>query len=214
MTCKKTIAILGGTFDPIHNGHIETANDIVNWLALDSVYLLPAHIPPHKESTCARPIERKQMLQALCSSNEKFILDGRELNKSTPSYTIETLIELRQNHVNDSICFLIGMDSLLSVNKWHRWQELLSYCHVIVSTRPGYQLSTANNQVKALLEKHLTNDKHLLTSKTHGHIAIREQVNVPVSSTELRVLLKQKDYSEKMQPKAVIDYIKQHKLYL
>jgi len=209
----KTIALYGGTFDPVHWGHLKPIAAVAKELGIAQVKLVPAHIPPHKSGTVATPTQRKAMLQAASSFDPIFSIDDRELKKHSASYTIETLIDIKKENPEHTIFFFIGLDSLLNLHKWHRWQELLEYSHLIVSTRPGYQLAQAASEITTLLDKHLVTNKKELFHHTHGSIWLNEDAKVDVSSTEIRAKLAGGEITEDLMPKPVIDYIIKHKLY-
>ena len=148
----KRIAILGGTFDPIHHGHLKPAQQVANWLKLEKLVLLPAHIPPHKNGTYANASQRKAMVELVCEHDKLFHIDSRELTRTSPSYTVETLKEIKSENPHSQLFFIIGMDSLLNFTSWHQWQEILMLCHLVVNNRPQYEFASINIQTKNLLQ--------------------------------------------------------------
>ncbi len=140
LTRARAIGILGGTFDPIHYGHLRPCLDLLQQINLAEVRLMPNHIPPHRAAPGSSASHRLAMATLAVQDCAELTIDTRELNRTTPSYTIDTLIELAAENPTTPICFLIGLDSLNSLHTWHRWQELLNYCHLVVSYRPNYQL--------------------------------------------------------------------------
>ncbi len=147
---KDTIGILGGTFDPIHYGHLKPAKQTADWLGLEQLILLPAHIPAHKQNTFATTQQRVDMVKLVCDADALFTLDARETLKNSTSYTIDTLIEINEEHPNSIIYFLMGLDSLLSFHQWHRWQDILSLCHLVVNARPRYDLTSLGTATQEL----------------------------------------------------------------
>lgn len=210
---NNTIALYGGTFDPVHWGHLKPVTAVAEALGIEEIKLIPAHIPPHKSGTVATAKQRQAMLLEACKDSPLFEIDDRELRKHAPSYTIETLIEIKTEQPDHTLFFFIGLDSLLNLHKWHRWQELLEYSHLIVSTRPGYQLSSAPKEVLQLLDKHLVTNKNELFANTHGTIWLFEDADINISSTEIRDSLSKGIANDNLMPEAVINYIEKHKLY-
>ncbi|XPF95856.1 nicotinate-nucleotide adenylyltransferase [Colwellia sp. RE-S-Sl-9] len=213
------IGILGGTFDPIHKGHIEPAKQVIKQFSLDKVLVIPAHKPPHKNSTNASTEHRVNMAKLVCKKEPFFELDIREIKRSTLSYTIDTLKEIKAEYPTSELYFIMGMDSLLSFTTWYLWQEILQQCHLIVNTRPGYDLSTINNESKKLLATHqylsssadITTDNNAV--KKSGYIFLHNCDDVNISSTEIRKnLVNNLDCSQWL-PSDIIEYINANQLY-
>ncbi|MGY6038600.1 nicotinate-nucleotide adenylyltransferase [Aeromonas sp. AE23HZ002T15] len=209
---KPPIGILGGTFDPIHIGHLRPAIEAREALGLAEVRLLPNHIPPHRANPFCSSEQRLAMVRLAAAETPGFVVDERELGRDKPSYTIDTLVELRAELPDTPICFLMGMDSLLGLPGWHRWQELLDYAHLVVSARPGWQPDYPAD-VKALLGRHLSQDKQDLHRHRHGHIWLAGNLPVELSATGLRALLAAGRDPRYLLPASVADYIARHKLY-
>ncbi|MDC1255984.1 nicotinate-nucleotide adenylyltransferase [bacterium] len=207
------IGILGGTFDPIHIGHINPAKQVAKWLNLDKLTLLPVHIPPHKSSTNANALQRKHMVNLVCQNDALFELDARELSRQTPSFTVETLQEIKRDNPSSQIFFIIGMDSLLSFTSWHQWQEILTLCHLVVNTRPAYDLDSTNAETDNLLKKHRATDLKEINECESGRIFIHGNQHWNVSSTELRAQLKNSKNTNNLIPALVMKYIQQEQLY-
>ncbi len=217
-TAKTRLGIFGGTFDPIHLGHIIPASDLAKQLTLDTIYLMPAHIPPHKSETSVNALHRSAMVSKVCQQQPLFKLDQRELKRSTPSYTIDSIKELIAEQPNSVIYFFIGADSLLALPSWHKVEELLTLCHFVVCARPGYQLDTLND---AVYNNRLTTSLNDLRANDFGKIYIAETQQLDISSTQLRAALKNQSKSaaestckfNKYLPLEVYNYIKLHNLY-
>jgi nicotinate-nucleotide adenylyltransferase len=214
------IALLGGTFDPIHYGHIEPAKQVATWLGLQQVVLLPAHIPPHKAQPGISARQRADMVRLVCHNDPLLHIDERELTRSTASYTLETLTQIKQQCPHKRLFFIIGMDSLLSFTRWHQWQKILNLCHLVVNTRPGYDLQKLPEQTKQLLAKHQLADQAQLRERNAGGIIFSPTLDIDISSTQLRQTLINRDdplirqaLTQYLPPK-VLDYIEYHQLYL
>jgi len=210
--CCNTLGILGGTFDPIHYGHLQPVIESAKWLNLSKVLLLPAHIPPHKNITFASPQQRRAMVELACKEHALFTLDARELKRNSPSYTVTTLKEIKQQYPNTTLCFFMGMDSLLNFTSWYHWQEILTLCHLVVNARPGYDLSQVNDATKALLAQHQiynVDSKH----QQSGGILITSTTELAISSTEIRKRFTKKLPCQQFMSANIIGYIKDQQLY-
>jgi len=167
---KEKIGILGGTFDPIHYGHLMPAKQTAHWLGLEQLIFLPAHIPAHKKSTFATTKQRVDMVKLVCDADAIFTLDARETLKNSTSFTVETLIEIKEEHPNSIIYFLMGLDSLLSFHQWHRWQDILSLCHIVVNARPRYDLKSISTETQKLLKIYQEDSLEKVQQKKSGCI--------------------------------------------
>ena len=130
---SSAIGILGGTFDPIHYGHLRTAFELWQELRLAEVRLLPAGTPPHRDQLYAAADVRLRMVRAAVAGQPYFVVDDREVRRTGPSYSVDTLTELRREYPERSLCLLLGMDAFLGLPQWHRWRELLTLAHVVVA---------------------------------------------------------------------------------
>lgn len=206
------VVMLGGTFDPIHNGHVVSALEAGRILGAACVYLLPCHIPPHDKSPSAPATHRLNMLKALSESVPELIIDERELHRERPSYTFDSVREVRESW-GDEIClvWIIGWDSLQALDTWYRWQEIFDYANIAVVQRPGYfQL---NNPIleEALSDRWIDADQ--LPASPHGKISLLTTPEKDLSSSEIRRKIAAGEPVEEDIPPAVWDYIRQHRLY-
>lgn len=209
---KAPIGILGGTFDPIHIGHLRPAIEAREALGLAEVRLLPNHIPPHRANPFCSSEQRLAMVRLAAAENPGFMVDERELKRDTPSWTIDTLIELKRDLPDTPLCFLMGMDSLLGLPSWHRWRELLDHAHLVVSTRPGWQPEYPA-PIAELLARHQTREVADLHRLRHGRIWLADNLPIELSATGLRALLAAGRDPRYLLPAPVADYIRQHGLY-
>ncbi len=211
------LGIFGGTFDPIHLGHTQSAQAAAKALNLTKILFIPAHIPPHKNcaksAPTASPEQRATMVELACQDNIIFECDKRELRRKEHSYTIDTLKELKQEFPDQRLYFIIGMDSLLSFTAWHRYQDILKLCHLVVNTRPNYNLNQLNSDTTALLSKHQVDSINELNNTAVGAIFFTKPIAIDISSTSIRNSL-QRNQSEHLQLSTrVINFIKKNKLY-
>ncbi|SDJ05254.1 nicotinate-nucleotide adenylyltransferase [Ferrimonas sediminum] len=206
------IGLLGGTFDPIHNGHLKMATDALAQFQLDEVRLLPNHQPPHKAATGASSEQRLQMVRLACGTHPQLSVDDRELHRRQPSYTVDTLESLRQDHPHAALCFIIGMDSLNSFAHWHRPQRILELAHLIVCRRQDVDLNLSP-AAKTLLKGRITEDNQSIRHQLQGQVVLTELQPPGVSSTEIRHRLQQGLAVDTLLPPAVINFIQAQRLY-
>lgn len=212
MGLSEPIGILGGSFDPVHHGHLRSALDVCDALSLESVHLLPNYISPLKSVIHASDIHRVAMLQLATEDCPQLTIDLRELSTSEASFTVDTLEQLRQLHPQRPLCFLIGMDSLHSLTYWHRWQEILTLCHLVVSARPGWQIPV-DGEVATLVTTHRVHDSKALHQQLAGAIYIHEAYPLSISSSEIRSLCQHNKSCQFLLPQNVLNYINKHQLY-
>lgn len=219
ITKTSRIGLLGGTFDPIHKGHTDPAKQACGRFLLDKVLVIPANNPPHKNTTVASTEHRVKMAELASNNEELFELDTREIQRSALSYTIDSLKEIKEEYPNSELFFIMGMDSLLSFTRWHLWQEILLQCHLIVNTRPGYDIATMNTETKNLLRHHqitiadYQNNVGNSTTRQHGYIFLHHSEVLDISSTEIRAHIARKHSYSQWLNKSVANYIEAHKLY-
>ena len=207
------IGILGGTFNPIHHGHLHLAERLEQILGLEATRFMPAAIPALKDMPNVSAKQRADMVKLAIAEHPHFALDSRELDRAGPSYTIDSLISLRKELGNTSICWLIGSDAFAHLNTWHRWNELLDYCHFVVVKRPQAEELIFNAEVTALITSHQTHDIDALKNASNGKILIQEIAALDISSTQIRQQLALKADVSQLIPSNVIKYIQQHHLY-
>ena len=209
---RAPIGLLGGTFDPIHIGHLRPAIEARDAIGLAEIRLIPNHIPPHRANPFCSSEQRLAMVKLAAAENAGFLVDERELKRDKPSWTIDTLIELRHELPDTPLCFLMGMDSLLGLAGWHRWQELLDHAHLVVSVRPGWRPDYPG-EVAELLARHHTTDATALHQRLAGHIWLADNQPIELSATRLRALLAAGEDPRYLLPPSVADYIRQQGLY-
>src|SRR6202789_3299692 len=182
------IGVFGGEFDPIHNGHLRTAFELWQELHLTEVRILPTGSPPHRAPPHARPGLRLHMVRAAVADQPTFVVDDREVRRSGVSYSVDTLIELRQEFPDRSLCLLLGMDAFLGLPNWHRWREILHLAHVGVATPPGWKARTMGPLGSVMVDRG-TGTIRDLHEKTAGRIYIHANTQLEISSPELQLLI-------------------------
>lgn len=215
------IGILGGTFDPPHKAHLEIAEYLLSFLPLEKILFIPCYLPTLKQSPHASAQDRFNMVEIMIAENSKLYLDNRELVKKTPSYTINTLLSIRQEIGNTKpLCFIMGLDAFNNFLKWKDWQSILKLCHIIVIKRSGYTKNQKPDFIQ-FLEIYQANTKEELLSTPSGKILFfnfppKNISSAKISSTEIRKEILQKSnkkIANNLHPK-VWEYIISHKLYL
>ena len=209
------IGLLGGTFDPIHFGHLGMAQELAQALALDTVKFIPAAVPPLKSQPSASAIDRCAMVQLAIANNPDFQLDDRELKRTGPSYTLDTLRSLRSElGEQDSLVLFIGSDAFKQFNRWHQWQEIIGLCHIALVARPDSEVSTGlDPELVTFLQDHYTENAMDLQSATAGLITMQAITPLTISSSAIREQLKIRQSARYLTPDCVLDYIAQHGLY-
>lgn len=207
------IGILGGTFNPIHYGHLRVAQETAEAFGLSQVKFLPAAKPPLKTEPKVMAKQRAEMVQLAITTNPLFSLDTRELERNGPSYTIDTLESLRAEHPRDGLCLIIGTDAFTHFDQWYRWQQILDFCHLIVVSRPSIRDLQLTEQLSKLLQQHQSHDIKQLSQQTHGLIAIQTVTALDISSSQIRSLVRAHQNPAYLCPESVIQYIQDHLLY-
>jgi nicotinate-nucleotide adenylyltransferase len=203
------IGIFGGTFDPIHYGHLRSALELKELFELDHVRLIPCAQPVHRDSPMTTAAQRLEMLQFATQNQPEFIVDAQELQRAGGSYTFDTLTALRENYPNQSLLLFVGSDAFNEFTSWFRWQELFDLAHVVVITRPNASLNPLNEFFKM----RLTNDKSLLKNQPAGCLFFQEITQLAISATAIRGMIAAQQNPRFLLPDAVINYISQHQLY-
>jgi nicotinate-nucleotide adenylyltransferase len=206
------LGILGGTFDPVHFGHLRPALDIQQALGLEEVRLIPCHIPPHRPQPVADAPMRVAMLEAAICNYPEFRIDRRELEREGPSWTFDTLTSLRTDLGAVSLCLLIGLDAFRELPAWHRWHELINLCHMVVMTRPGSEFHPGG-ELEDLVNRHRIMDPAELEKHSFGRILFQDVTQLEISSTRIRSLLARGENAGFLAPEAVLEIIRREGLY-
>ena len=210
---EKPIGILGGTFDPIHYGHLRPALDLLDTLALAEIRFIPSRQPPHRSRPGATPQQRLTMLGQAIAGQSGFVLDERELHRDGPSYMVDTLHSLRREFgAQRSLCLILGGDAFAELESWHRWQQLLSYAHIVVQQRPDNQPKLSARLSHVVKQSCLARPDELL-ERPCGGILFQAVTQLAISATLIRTLLTQGRSPRYLLPDSVRTYIDDHGLY-
>ena len=196
------IGLFGGTFDPIHNGHLHIARSFADELDLESVILLPAGDPYHKTTPRTAAHHRLAMAEIAAQADSRLAVSDCDIVRQGATYTHDTVQIFRQHFPAAELWLLIGMDSLLQLHTWHRWQNLVRQCRIAAAPRPGSSLAQAPAPLQTWLAEALP----------QGRLHILQAEPLPISSSQIRQQLAAEHTSPDLPP-AVLGYIRQHQLY-
>lgn len=182
------LGVFGGTFDPIHYGHLRPAWELAQTLSLEQIAWIPCGVPPHRGTPQAEPALRLRMLQAAVRDVPGFYVDQRELRRPGPSYMVDTLDSLRADIGQRSLCLLLGMDAFVGLAGWHQWRRLPELAHLVVAQRPGWN-GPDDPDLRALLSERLTSAVDDLHRQPAGHILFAPVTQLEISATRIRALV-------------------------
>lgn len=203
------IGIMGGTFDPIHFGHLRTALEIAESCGMEQVRFIPGSVPPHRPQPKASAEQRWEMVNLAIESEPLFQADRRELERQGNSYTVDTLTSLRDDlGAKVPLGFVLGMDAFLAFRSWHRWQDIMQLAHLVVMNRPGYAPDPHDWYGELLVQTTCE-----LRSAAAGRVTFLSVTQLDISATKLREACKNNKSVRFLLPDAVCHYIQEHGLY-
>ncbi|WP_312811388.1 nicotinate-nucleotide adenylyltransferase [Sedimentibacter sp.] len=198
---NRKVGIMGGSFNPIHQGHLVVANEVLNIYNFDKIIFVPAGIPPHKNGLKTNPWDRYIMTQIATVSNDRFAVSDIEVKRTGKSYTLETLIQFQEMYTDTEFYFITGTDAIIDIPNWHEPEKLLSLCKFIAVSRPGID--------KEIIEKKIKEIKDTL----NGHIELMQVPMLQISSTDIRERIKKGVSAKYLLPETVEQYIIKNNLY-
>jgi nicotinate-nucleotide adenylyltransferase len=208
----RPIGIFGGTFDPIHYGHLRTALELKTSLGLETVHFVPTATPPHRGAPTSAGALRLEMVEAAIRGEAGFVADDRELRRDGTSYTIDTLESFRAEFSSRSLCLMLGMDAFLGLPQWHRWRELTSLAHIVVAHRPGWEAPTSGTLGELLRERRTASTSELM-ARPAGLVHVQPVTQLEISSTDLRDSLRAGRDPKFLMPDAVRQIILETECY-
>ena len=207
------IGILGGTFDPIHYGHLRPAQDVQRALKFDQLRFIPAANPPHREAPVATAAQRLHMIELALADFPEFVCDDREIRRGGPSYTVPTLESLREELGEQSLCLLLGMDAFCCLETWYQWQRLLELAHLIVMPRPGWPPPPTDASLPAWARGKVCGDSDELRQTNSGRLWFQDVTLQDISGTRIRNAIAKGESVQGLLPDAVWEYIRHEGIY-
>ena len=209
---RQPIGVLGGTFDPIHYGHLRIAIEIYEQCHLAEVRLIPSAFPPLRQPPLASAELRLTMVKLALHNVMGLTVDDREFKQTAPSYTVNTLQSLRRDYPDTPLCFIIGMDAFINLPKWHQWQQLSELAHFIILQRPNYALPSSS-PLHTLLAKQVSTPQ-ALRKQTAGLVFFANVPSCDISATRIRKHIAAGKQLAGLVPASVLEFIQTHQLYL
>ncbi len=206
------IGVFGGTFDPVHNGHLRVVQALVRTLPFDELRMLPCGEPAHRAPPQASAEDRVAMLRLAIAGMSSIVIDEREVQRNGPSYMVDTLTSMREELGDTPLVLIIGWDAFVGLPTWHRWPQILELAHLLVVQRPGTTTPPCR-EVEALLQQCQVDEVSALKTAPAGCILLHPVDALEVSSTNVRESIIAKEDVGDLLPVAVLAYIKEHNLY-
>lgn len=212
MINKKPIGVMGGTFDPVHFGHLRTANELLQILNLQEVRFIPCQSPVHKDAATASPNHRLAMLQIALGDAPGLLVDDRELLRNGPSYMIETLQSLRAEFPETPLALIVGSDAFINFATWKSWRSIIDLAHIVVPIRAGHKMPL-DAEMERFLKAHQDLDYGCLHESLAGKIFLQYVTPLDISSTAIRCQLEAGYNPQFLLPDPVLAYIRTHHIY-
>lgn len=203
------ICLYGGTFDPVHNGHLHAARSVCDALAIDSIRLVLSARPSHRGAQGATVQQRWDMLTLACRSDRRLVPDDREMRRDRPSYTVETLEEIRLAAPEEALVWVIGSDAYALLPSWHRWRRLIELANLLVLRRPGYPFEL-DRQMSDFTDAHRV---EAFGSMTAGGVLLLDVKMLEISAAGVRAGIAAGEPVDDLLPEGVANYIRAHSLY-
>ncbi len=203
------IGIFGGTFDPVHYGHLRSALEAKEIFGLDEVRLIPSAQPPHRQAPQASALMRLEMLKLAIQDQPGFIADTREIERAGASYMVVTLESLRHEFPEKPLLLFIGSDAFNQLASWYQWWRLFDFAHVVILTRPGYQIMPLDD----FYTDKIIHTQTELAAQIAGKLYFQAITQLDISATVIRAMIAKSSDTRFLLPDTVLSYINQHQLY-
>ncbi|GKS69407.1 nicotinate-nucleotide adenylyltransferase [Nitrosomonas sp. PY1] len=212
------VGIYGGTFDPIHFGHLRVAEELIDSINLQHIIFVPSGEPRLRGAPIGTRHQRTEMIRLAIQNNHRFSIDEREINRPGISTTVESLREFQRESVDNRIlCFILGIDAFIKINQWHQWREIFNLCHLLVVARPGYDAIYDNQTVpQEVVQEFMlrrTISVNYLTQQSAGLIYIAQTSLLEISASQIRHLVSVDKSVRYLLPDRVSDYISTNHIY-
>lgn len=208
----RSIAILGGTFDPIHFGHLRSALEL-SQMGFDEVRLMPCHVPAHRETPHCSAEQRLAMVELAVENEPRLAVDKRELEREGDSFTVDTLTEMRDElGAQVSLNLVMGMDAFLGLPSWRQWERLAELANIVVTERPG-SIMPNDGVMARFIKARKVSSIEALCDAASGRVLVQPLPLLDISATRIRALIDSGHSARYLLPESVWDYIEQHRLY-
>jgi len=207
------VGILGGTFDPVHNGHLHLATTFLETLNMAELRFVPLNTPPHRTLPLASAEQRLEMLELAVENQAGLKVDDCEIRRGGISYSIDTLKHLRKILNETPVCLLMGIENFNTLNHWHQWQSLLDYAHIVIANRPGNDNKLTDEEIKNFMDVSITQSVEILHQQPAGLIMQLDVPMLDISSTQIRKNFQTNLNSDSLLPNKVLDFVQTHHLY-
>jgi nicotinate-nucleotide adenylyltransferase len=208
------IGIYGGTFDPVHFGHLRPAVDVYSLLNLSKIHFIPCGQPPHRDVPIASAQQRLDMLRLALERQPDFIVDEREIKRSGPSYMVDTIKSLRKDFPNEKLCLIVGMDAFVHLDTWKDWRKLTDMVSLVITQRPRFeQDSIPGSDLIQYMNDKRVNDKAQFVNSNETHCYFCGVTQLDISSTKIRKMTKEGKSIDYLLPEKVANYIHDQNLY-
>ena len=209
----RVIGLLGGTFDPIHNGHLRLALECASTAGFTQTHLIPAHLPPLRPPPIASAAQRLRMVELATAGDDNLCADPIEIVRAGPSYTVDTLTALRREAAAESLCLILGRDAFLKLRAWRHWDQILDLAHLVIAARPGQGDAGTDPVLQQLQERHGVTDPAALRRHAAGCILPITIPALDISATRIRQSIAAGRSVRFLLPEPVIQFIQQEALY-
>jgi nicotinate-nucleotide adenylyltransferase len=218
LSSSAPIGVLGGTFDPVHHGHLRLAEEIGETLKLGEVRLIPVGTPPHRGTPHVAPEHRLEMVRIAAAGNPRLTVDDRELRRAGPGYTYDTLAGLRAEiGTARPLVLIVGADAFLEFATWHRWHEVFGFAHIAVAHRPGFPAERWGERMPQPLAREYESRLMRQALATHlqpaGGVVVVPFTALDISATAIRDRIRAGASPRYLLPSSVLDYIRANRLY-
>jgi nicotinate-nucleotide adenylyltransferase len=205
------LGVFGGTFDPVHHGHLRCAWELAEQFAMP-VHMIPSFQPVHRSRPGATPKQRMAMLRLALGEQDRLVADGRELDRGGPSFMVDTLASIREEFPDHDPCLIVGMDAFKAIETWKSWKTLFELAHLIVMTRPG-EIESLPNSLERWVSDRWASDGQALDQSRNGLVFRAQVSHLQISASSIRKQLASHRDPRFLMPLVVTEYIRKHRLY-
>lgn len=208
------IGIYGGTFDPVHFGHLRPALDVYSLLSLSEIRFIPCGIPAHRDAAVASSQQRLEMLALALEGQPDFVVDDREVKRAGASYMVDTIKSLMSDFSNEKFCLIIGMDAFVKLDTWKDWEEITELVSLVITQRPRLETeSVPSSDLIQYMNNKQVDDKELFMSSEQTHCFFCPVTQLDISATNIRELVREGNRIDYLMPEKVANYIQEKNLY-